>query len=159
MTNGQDQRTRELEALAESNRLLTSTLDPGEVLDRLTGIARRRLAVDVARFWLLDDDGEVLRLRAHQGDISRVALSKDELSTRDSLVGRVMTAREPLILPDVQQDPGLKNRSWFEAEGLVSFLSVPIMLDDHPVGILACMSRVRREGMRKFAAYVLLTPR
>jgi GAF domain-containing protein/ActR/RegA family two-component response regulator/anti-sigma regulatory factor (Ser/Thr protein kinase) len=145
VTEGQDQRTRELEALTESSRLLTSTLDPGEVLDRLTGIARRQLAVEIARFWLLDDDGEMLRLRAHQGDIRGTAASKDELSTRESLVGRVMMARAPLILPDVQQDPGLKNRSWFEAEGLVSFLSVPILLDDQPVGILACMSRARRE--------------
>jgi len=66
----EDQRTRELEVLAESSRLLTATLDLGEVLDRLAGIARRRLEVDVVRIWLLDESGEVMRLRAQQGAVT-----------------------------------------------------------------------------------------
>ena len=55
-----DQSARELEVLAESSRLLTSTLDLGEVLDRLADIAQARLDVDIARIWLLDDAGEFL---------------------------------------------------------------------------------------------------
>src|SRR6266498_1257739 len=46
---------------------------------------------------------------------------------------------------DVQQDSRLKHREWFETEGLVSLLCVPITLDDNPIGILACLSRRRRE--------------
>jgi GAF domain-containing protein/CheY-like chemotaxis protein len=143
MDHREDQRTRELEVLAESNRLLTETLDLGEVLDRLAGIAQRRLDVDVTRIWLLDESGEMLCLRAQQGASSSAAVGRDRLP-RASLSGWVLTHRQPLVLPDVQQDPRLQNRDWFQAEGLVSFLSVPIMLDDNPIGILACMSRTRR---------------
>ena len=41
-----------MEVLAEASRLLTSTLDLAEVLDRLAAIARTRLETDVARIWL-----------------------------------------------------------------------------------------------------------
>ena len=141
----EDQRTRELEVLAESSRLLTATLDLGEVLDRLAGIARRRLEVDVVRIWLLDESGDVMRLRAQQGARHPEAPGRQRLSARESISGWVMTQRKPLVLADVQQDPRLRNRDWFQAEGLVSALTVPIMLDQTPFGILACMSRARRE--------------
>ncbi len=141
----EDQRTRELEVLAESSRLLTATLDLGEVLDRLAGIARRRLAVDVVRIWLLDESGETVRLRAQQGIIKPELPGLDRLSARGSMSGWVITQGTPVVLADARADPRLKNREWFEAEGLVSFLSVPIMLDQTPFGILACMSRTRRD--------------
>jgi len=139
----ENQRARELEVLAESSRLLTSTLDLNEVLDRLAGIARRRLEVDVVRIWLLDDSGESLELRAQQG--TQHPDPPGKLLPRESLSGWVFTQGAPLVIDDARLDPRLKNRSWFDAEGLVSVLSVPIALDETPLGILACMSRHRRD--------------
>jgi GAF domain-containing protein len=143
--DGGDQRTRELEVLAESSRLLTATLDLGEVLDRLAGIARSRLQVDVVRIWLRDESGDTLSLRAQQGVTRAAAAAKTRLATSESVAGWVVTERTPLALPDVLEDWRLKNREWFAAEGLVSCLTVPIMLDDSAIGILACMARTRRE--------------
>src|SRR5215472_9885882 len=113
MSDSRDQRTRELEVLAESSQLLTSTLDLGEVLERLAGIARDRLGVDVARIWLLDESRDVLLLRAQQGVMRHDVAAKDRLSSRESLVGWVITERCPLSLEDVQEDPRLTNREWF----------------------------------------------
>ena len=141
----EDQHTRELEVLAESSRLLTATLDLGEVLDRLAGIARRRLDVDVVRIWLLDETGEFLSLRAQQGTGRADVPGKHRLLRGESLAGWVLTRGTPLVLADARQDPRLENRGWFDAEGLVSALAVPIALDQNPLGVLACMSRTRRE--------------
>jgi signal transduction histidine kinase/putative methionine-R-sulfoxide reductase with GAF domain len=139
------QRERELEVLAESSRLLSSTLDLGEVLERLAAITRSRLELDVVRIWLLDEGGQALRLRAHRGLTHLELTTKDRLPAHEGVAGWVLTHQKPLILADVQQDPRLRNRDWFEAEGLVSLLCVPITLDDNPIGILACLSRRRRE--------------
>ena len=139
----ENQRARELEVLAESSRLLTSTLDLNEVLDRLAGIARRRLDVDVVRIWLMDESGEFLELRAQQG--TQHPDPPGKLSPRESLSGWVFTHVAPLVIEDARNDPRLKNRTWFDAERLVSVLSVPIALDETPLGILACMSRDRRK--------------
>ncbi len=140
-----DQRARELDVLAESSRLLTSSLDAGEVLDRLAQIAQARIGADIARIWLLDDAGESLELRAQTGVIRGTAGLKQPLSPHDSVAGWVIAHREPICLADVLADARLVNRVWFAAEGVVSLLSVPIMLDDRPIGILACLSRTRRE--------------
>ncbi len=140
-----DPSPQEVEILAEASRLLTSTLDLTEVLDRLAQIAHRRLETDVARIWLLDDSGEVLRLAAHRGRIRAPLPAREHVATRSSLVGWVLAHRKPLSLTDVQQDPRLEKRAWFKAEGFVSLLCVPILLDDAVSGILSCMTRERRE--------------
>ena len=135
----------ELEVLAESNRLLTSTLDLTLVLDRLADIVRTRLETDVARIWLLDEAGDVLRLSAHKGRIRSPLPAKEQLATQSSLVGWVFTHRRSLVLADVQRDPRLENRAWFAAEAFASLLCVPILLDGAVIGILSCMTRARRE--------------
>jgi len=138
-------RPPELQVLAESSRLLTSTLDLTEVLERLADIARSRLDTDVARIWLLDEPGETLRLAAHRGRIRSPLPALEEAATRSSLVGWVFTHRRPLVLADVQRDPRLEKRAWFAAEGFTSLICVPIVLDGGVIGILSCMTRARRE--------------
>ena len=109
-----DPSPQELEVLAEATRLLTSTLDLAEVLDRLAALARTRLETEVARIWLRDEAGEVLRLAAHQGRIRSPLPATEQVATRSSLVGWVLTNRKPLVLADVQQDRRLEKRAWFK---------------------------------------------
>src|SRR4030095_15014062 len=140
-----DLRPQELEILAESNRLLTSTLDLTEVLDRLADIARTRLDTEVARIWLRGESDDTLRLAAHKGHLRSPRNTWEQVPTQSSLVGWVLPHRQPLALADVQDDPRLANRPWFAAEAFASLLCVPILLDDGVIGILSCMTRVRRE--------------
>ena len=140
-----DQRIRELEVFVESSGLVASTLDLGEVLDRLAGIARARLGVDVVRIWLRDEAPGDLILRAQTGTRRQDVAFQTRLASGEGLVGPVMATAEPIALSDVITDPRLKNRLWFEAEGLVSMMLVPIVLDIAPIGILACATRSRRE--------------
>ena len=140
-----DQRTRELEVFAETSRLLTSTLDLGEVLDRLAVVARVRLEVEVVRIWLVDEGTGYLHLRAQTGTLRQDVAFLQRFAPTEGLAGWVLSEGAPLILSDVQTDPRLKNRDWFMAEGIASILAVPIVLDMMPIGIVACMTRARRE--------------
>src|SRR5262245_61141490 len=94
-----DQRTRELESLAEASHLLTSTLELGEILDRLAAIARRRLGVDVVRIWLADESGETLSMRAQQGVGGETVAASSRVPRLASLAGWVATERRSVILP------------------------------------------------------------
>ena len=140
-----DQHTRELEVFAESSRLVASTLDLAEVLDRLAGIARVQLGVDVVRIWLRDETSGDLLLRAQTGSRRQDVAFQTRLASGEGLAGAVIATGEPIFVADVITDPRLKNRVWFEAEGLTSMMLVPIVLDMAPIGIVACITRARRE--------------
>ncbi|MDP2626574.1 MAG: GAF domain-containing protein [Candidatus Rokubacteria bacterium] len=136
---------RELEVFVESSRFVASTLDLGEVLDRLAGIARARLGVDVVRIWLREEAPGDLILRAETGTRRQDVAFQTRLASSEGLAGVVIATGEPIFICDVLGDPRLKNRVWFEAEGLVSMMLVPIVLGMDRIGILACATRSRRE--------------
>ncbi|MBI2159533.1 MAG: GAF domain-containing protein, partial [Candidatus Rokubacteria bacterium] len=139
-----ERQVSELTALAEAGRLLTSTLESSEVLQRLTELLRAQLAVDLVRVWLWEPASGEFRLHAHAGVEQGQREYRIRLKPGEGLIGWVMDQREPLVLEDVQSDPRLRNREWAEAERLRSFLGVPILLEDAPIGILACATRERR---------------
>ena len=148
MTDGlsrAEQRQRELEVFAESSRLVAGTLDLNEVLDRLAGIALMRLEVDLVRIWLLDDRSDDVVLRVRRGETRNRVESGDRMPVGRGLAGWVVGHAEPLALADLLSDERVRERDWFEAEGIRSFLGVPIMLDMSPIGVVACLSRSRRE--------------
>jgi signal transduction histidine kinase/CheY-like chemotaxis protein len=140
-----EHRVSELSALSETGGLLTTTLDLAEVLRRLMELARVRLGVDVVRIWLSEGSSEEFRLHAGAGVTQEPGGYRIRLGPGEGLIGWIIDRREPLVLADFREDPRLTNRDWAKAEGLVSFLGVPIMLEDLPVGILTCMSRERRD--------------
>lgn len=142
---GLERRVSELGALHEAGRLLTGTLALPDVLDRLAGIARTQLGADVARIWLLDAAADSLVLRAHQGVTREEVDFLTRLGREEGLAGWIMVHRTPLTVAEVLDDPRLKNKTWMRAEGVVSFLGVPLLKGDAPVGILACLFRARRD--------------
>jgi GAF domain-containing protein/ActR/RegA family two-component response regulator len=141
----EDRRRRELEVFAESSRLVASTLDLGEVLDRLAGIAHMRLEVDVVRIWLLEEASGAAVLRAQTGVLRDTAGFQTRFPAGEGLAGWVIAKAEPVALVDARADPRIKNGRWFEAEGIRSFMAVPIMLDMSPIGLVACMTREPRQ--------------
>ncbi|MBI4241533.1 MAG: GAF domain-containing protein [Candidatus Rokubacteria bacterium] len=130
-------------ALAEAVRLLTGTLDLAVVLQRLTELLRARLNVDVVRIWLREAQGE-FRLKAQAGVTRKAEEYRIRFGPGEGLVGWIIAHRAPMTLSDLVGDPRFKNRDWAKAEGLISFLGVPLILEDAPVGVLAAMSRERR---------------
>jgi signal transduction histidine kinase/CheY-like chemotaxis protein len=142
---GLERRVAELTALFEAGRLLTGTLEFSEVLQRLAEIARTRLEVDVVRIWLWDRTTESLVLQTHQG-VTRLEVDfRTRLGVREGLAGWIVTNRRSLVVPHVQKDPRLVNREWIQAEGVLSFLGVPLLLQEASLGVLACMCRTHRD--------------
>src|SRR4030095_12259290 len=100
---------RELEVFAESSWLVASTLDLGEVLERLADGARTR----------------ILPLRAETGPSGQDVEYQQRFRMGEGLAGSVLETQQPLAVSDVLADPRGRNRSAFEAEGVRSVLFVP----------------------------------
>jgi signal transduction histidine kinase len=140
-----EQQVAELAALTEVGRLLTGTLDLSEVLRRLIELARTRLGADVAGIWLREEPSGLAHLYAEVGAGARPQDYRMRFRPGQGLVGWIMEHREPLVLADCRTDPRLFDRDSIEADGLHSFLGVPILLEDVVVGVLVCLRRERRE--------------
>src|SRR5207302_545131 len=142
--DGVVRRAAEQQSLVEAGHLLASTLRLTAVLQRFTELVRSRISLDVVRIWLQEAPGEY-RLHAQAGLAEQPDDGRRRFEPGEGIVGWVMEHLAPIVIPDLQVDPRLKERDWARAEGLMSLVGVPLLLEDTPVGVLVGVSRQRRE--------------
>jgi signal transduction histidine kinase len=142
--SGVAQRAAEQQSLVEAGHLLASSLRLSEVLQRFTELVRSRIDLDVVRIWLHEGPGEY-RLHAQAGLAEQPGDRRGHFEPGEGIVGWVMEHLAPLVIADLPVDPRLKEREWAKAEGLMSLVAVPLLLEDVPVGVLVGLSRQRRE--------------
>src|SRR5207302_3882339 len=125
-------RAAEQESLVEAGRLLTGTLQVSEVLQRLSELVRARLGADVVRILIAEDAPGHFRLEAQAGTTRTPKQSADHSADDDDdgLVGWVVKHRATRALSDVLSRPGVKDRDWLRSEGFVSFLGLPLFLEN-----------------------------
>jgi signal transduction histidine kinase len=142
--HGVAQRAAEQQSLVEAGHLLASSLRLADVLQRFTELVRSRINLDVVRIWLEEGPGEY-RLHAQAGLAEQPGDRRGRFEPGQGIVGWVMEHLTPLVIADLPVDPRLKERQWAQAEGLMSLVAVPLLLEDAPVGVLVGLSRQRRE--------------
>jgi len=142
--DGVVQRAAEQQSLVEAGHLLASTLRLSDVLQRFTELVRARIKLDVVRIWLHEGPGEY-RLHAQAGLAEQPDDRRRYFEPGEGIVGWVMEHLSSLVIADLPVDPRLKGRDWVQAEGLMSLVAVPLLLEDLPVGVLVGYARQRRE--------------
>jgi len=143
--DGVVQRAAEQQSLVEAGHLLAGSLRLRDVLLRFTELVRTRLGLDVVRIWLQEGGPSEYRLHAQAGIAGVPDDPRRKFEPGEGIVGWVMEHLTPLVLSDLQVDPRLKEREWATAEGMVSLVAVPLLLEDMPVGVLVGVARQRRE--------------
>ncbi len=131
---------RRLEALAGLGRTLTATLSLDDVLQRVVDAAVTIFDASESRLWLVDEDGRTLSLQAASGSTAPV-VGQYRFAVGEGLVGALVQARRPLVVPDLVADPRVRNRERVIAEGLVSLAGVPITLGGRILGALTIAVR------------------
>ena len=137
-------RAARMTRLGEFGRMITSSLDLREVLERVVGAARELLDADLVRLWVADAEAKVVRLMASQ-DRTGATLPEavTELPLGVGIVGYVMTERRRHYSASLAEEPfdaddGLK------AAGYTSRLAVPLIVNDRPVGVLTILTKAPR---------------
>jgi GAF domain-containing protein/FixJ family two-component response regulator len=149
------QRAAEAESLVEAGRLLASTLDLREVLHRLAELVRRRFGPEaVVRIWLQANGAGELALQAQAGETLAPAPARIQVVAGEGLLGWIVAHRASLVVDDLRAEARIPNPDRVREEGLVSFLGVPLLLDEHPVGILTVATREPQAFAREDVALV-----
>jgi len=128
-------RAEELETLFAVGQTIVSSLDLKEVLKRITREAVRLTRTRLCSLMLLDETEQELAIRAEHGS-SKQYIRKPNLKVSDSLLGQVVLLRSPLYVRDVKREPRYKFSDLAAREGLCSLLSVPLIYEGNPIGVL-----------------------
>ncbi len=139
-------RVRELSALLEGTRAITSTLQLGEVLDALVSVVGRQMDVATVALWRVE--GEDLVPAAALGLPERF-MHEVRLRVGEGLSGHVAATGKVLAVPDVAQlTPELRNPAGaaFDQElDLHAYLGVPITYQERVLGVLSVMAHEVRD--------------
>jgi signal transduction histidine kinase len=128
-------------------RLATTARTWDELLETVVDETRDALRASVSSLYLLDRDGANLTLAATNG-LDRFQIGRAQVPFGEGVTGRVAATREPLLIPDVSQDPRfLWVRGIDQRRFVASMLSVPLVWNDRTVGVL----NVQTESHREFA--------
>jgi sigma-B regulation protein RsbU (phosphoserine phosphatase) len=130
-----DRRVRELTALLEISKLLTSALGLQEVLDRIAEGMVQTLGVKACTIRLMDDAGIELILKSLY-NLSKEYLSKGPVILEDHPVCQAAMTGEIVVIPDVSTDSRFGYPEAAKKEGLHSMLCVGLMSRDRSIGTI-----------------------
>lgn len=135
---------QELSALAEISKTVTSPLYLDEMLGVLTEMASRVMGAKATTLHLLDEaTGHLVLHAAHGTDLGLRRISS--IASGQGVVGEAASTGLPVVVPDVLEDPRYLNREVAAKEGLVSLLSVPLVVRERTVGVFSCYMGARHE--------------
>ena len=136
-------RQRELSALVDASGALTSSLDLDQILHTLVRQSKAISGAGAVRLFMLDDDGRTLRCRVGVGvpaDMERDLT----VPVGQSFSGEVVTTGQPVAVPDVRGDPRLWYPQHVTQYGLLSYLGLPVKVEDRVFGVLVFNTNVPR---------------
>ncbi|GAB4389365.1 MAG: sigma-54-dependent Fis family transcriptional regulator [Thermodesulfovibrionales bacterium] len=137
-------RNRELGAILEVSRVLTSSFDLEENLTSVMSTLAGQLEMQRGCVFLLEDSGELRIVAAH--GLTRDEILRGKYKAGEGIVGMVMETGSPMFIPDIGQEPKFLNRTGSRPrKDGVSFISVPIRHKARVIGALG-VDRIYAEG-------------
>lgn len=131
------ERNKELGAVLEVSKVLTSSFDLESNLTSAMKILGTLLEMQRGCVWLLDGTTGDLRIAAAHG-LTADEIRRGKYQTGEGIVGRVMEGGDPMFVPDIGEEPMFLNRTGSRpSKDGISFLSVPIGLKGKVFGVIS----------------------
>jgi signal transduction protein with GAF and PtsI domain len=124
-----------IETLSKISKAITSDLYLEDVLKLIVTLTANVMKAKICTLWLLDEKTQELKIRATQA-LSKEYLKERSLKVGEGIVGLVAKERKPRVVPNVLKDPIYKEKKLAKREGLVSMLSVPMMVKNRVIGVV-----------------------
>jgi signal transduction protein with GAF and PtsI domain len=125
----------QIETLSQVSETVASNRIIDDVLLLLVTMTAQMMGSKICSIMLLDGATGELRITATQS-LSEQYRRKPHLKIGQSISGRAVQERRPIIVADVTKDRDYMYPDLAAKEGLVSLLSVPMMMRDKAVGVI-----------------------
>lgn len=132
-----------LRTLEDISALILHSHDLHETLDNIVTLVSKRMASDVCSIYLLDEDGETLRLQATRG-LSKGSVGKVTMNISEGLSGLVVEKRDVVAIENAPLHPRYKYFRETKEERFNSFLGLPLFERKSPVGVIVVQTRESR---------------
>ncbi len=131
-----------IDTLSKISKAITSDLYLGDVLKLIVTLTANVMKAKICALWLLDEKSKELKIRATQA-MSEEYLKERSLRLGEGIVGLVAKEKKPMVIENVLEDPRYKEKKLAKKEGLVSMLSVPMMVKKNVIGVINCYTTTR----------------
>ena len=145
------ERNRAERELLEQARLSALGADVGVALTQGAGLPETlqacaeamvsHLDAAFARVWTLDEEAQVLELRASAGLYTHLDGPHSRVPVGEYKIGLIAEERAPHLTNDVAHDPRVSDHEWAEREGMVAFAGYPLVVAKRLVGVMAIFAR------------------
>ncbi len=128
----------EVQALYQIAQLIGSALDLDRALGEILAIMHETLRMERATLVLLDEGSRRLVIRASYG-LTKTEQSRGIYKSGEGIIGKIYETCYPCVVPDIHNEPLFLNRTGARThlpKGEISFIGVPVVLLDNPVGVL-----------------------
>lgn len=128
-------KAQQLDLLSEVSRTIVSDYYLKEILELIVTMTAKVMDSKICSIMLLDEKREELVIAATQS-LSQDYVNKPNLKVGQSVSGRVVLEKRPITVLDVRKQPGYMYPDVAKKEGIVSLISVPMMIKDRVVGVI-----------------------
>jgi len=113
-----------------------------EMLRRCAEALVKHLDVAFARIWTLNEEEQVLELRASAGIYTHLDGPHSRVPIGRFKIGLIASERSPHLTNDVQHDPRVSDQEWAEREGMIAFAGYPLLVEERLIGVVAMFARL-----------------
>jgi signal transduction protein with GAF and PtsI domain len=125
----------QLDTLSQVSETLASNRLIEDVLQLIVTMTAQMMNSKICSLMLLDPPSGELRIMATQG-LSELYRRKSNLKVGQSISGRAVQERRPVIVLDVTRERDYMYPEIARKEGLCSLLSVPMLIRDRAIGVI-----------------------
>ncbi|MBI5777166.1 MAG: GAF and ANTAR domain-containing protein [Nitrospirae bacterium] len=128
-------KARQIDTLSQVSETVTSNRLIDDILQLIVTMTAQMMNSKICSIMLLDQPTGELRIVATQS-LSEQYRLKPSLKIGQSISGRAVQERRPIIVPDVTRERDYMYPDMARKEGLCSLLSVPMLVRDKAVGVI-----------------------
>lgn len=127
----------ELKALFEVSRVLTSSFDLEKNLYSVLEILSKELDMRRGSIFIFDKKTEEISIVAAYG-LTEEEMKRGRYRLGEGIVGKVIETGLPMFIPDIEKEPQFLNKTGSRPDKRgISFLCVPIKIEDEILGVLS----------------------
>jgi PAS domain S-box-containing protein len=126
---------------ASVDTILTQSRSLEQMMRDCTEAVVQHLGAAFARIWLLNQQDNVLELKASSGLYTHINGFHSRIPVGELKIGLIAQTGKPHFTNYIQNDPRLINKEWAKQQGMVAFAGYPLIVEGETLGVIAMFSR------------------